>query len=115
MTIAETFAENLGRFDVDLGIQHHFSSGVYAKEIHIPAGCVIGSHSHRFDHLSLLASGEVVVRTESKSSRYTAPSCVAIEAGAHHEITAITDTVWYCIHATSVTDPALVDEELIGV
>jgi hypothetical protein len=40
---------------------------------------------------------------------------VAIEAGAHHEITAITDTVWYCIHATSVTDPALVDEELIGV
>lgn len=114
MSIADRFAENVGRFDVDLGIQHHFSAGVYAKEIHIPAGCLVGSHSHRFDHLSLLASGEVVVSTDDWTRTYKAPCCLTIEAGVHHEIRALTDTVWYCIHATDVTDPALVDEELIG-
>jgi len=114
MTTAERFKENEGRFDVDLGIQHHFSSGVYAKEIHIPAGCLVGSHAHKFDHLSLLASGEVIVKTDETTQHVKAPACLTIKAGIHHEISALTDSVWYCIHATDVTDPAQVDAELIG-
>lgn len=114
MSTAENFTQNVGRFDVDLQVQHHFSSGVYAKEMHVPAGCTIGSHAHKFDHLSLLARGTVIVHTDETTERFTAPACLTIKAGVHHEITALTDTVWYCIHATEVTDPDLVDASLTG-
>lgn len=114
MNTAERFEQNVGRFEVDLQVQHHFSSGVYAKEMHIPAGCTVGSHAHAFDHLSLLASGSVIVHTDDFTKTFAAPACITIAAGVHHEITALTDTVWYCIHATNETDPALVDKALTG-
>ena len=114
MSTADTFKELVGRFDVDLQIQHHFSSGVYAKEMRVPVGYTIGSHAHTFDHLSLLAQGHVIVHTDEMTQEFKAPACITIKAGIHHEITALWDTVWYCIHATDVTDPDKVDASLTG-
>ena len=111
--VSNRFKEMLGTFDVDLGIQHHFSSGVYAKEMHVPAGYVVGSHSHTFDHLSLLASGEVIVKTDDDEAHYVAPTVVTIKKHKHQEIHALKDAVWFCIHATEETDPSKVDEVLI--
>jgi hypothetical protein len=36
-----------------------------------------------------------------------------IKANAIHTITALTDVVWFCLHATSITDPAQIDHTLI--
>ena len=94
-------------------IVHHFSSGVYAKETLIPAGMALVQHKHAFDHLSILASGTVDVTVEGKTTRFTGADCLTIEAGKHHGVKAITDTVWYCIHATDCTDESKVDEVLI--
>jgi hypothetical protein len=44
-----------------------------------------------------------------------APSCVEIKAGLTHGVKAITDCVWFCIHATDEKDPSKVDDILIGV
>lgn len=114
MSTAERFEQHKGRYDADLQVQHHFSAGVYAKEIHVPAGHTVGQHAHTFDHLSLLARGTVIVHTDEMTQTFQAPACITIKAGIHHEITALTDTVWYCIHATDVTDPDKVDESLTG-
>lgn len=111
--VSNRFEEMLGTFEIDLGIKHYFSSGVYAKEMHVPAGYIVGSHSHTFDHLSLLASGEVIVKTDDTETTYKAPTVVTIEKNKHHEIHALKDTVWFCIHATEETDPSKVDEVLI--
>jgi quercetin dioxygenase-like cupin family protein len=103
----------LGTFEIDLGIKHHFSSGVYAKEMHIPATYTVGSHAHEFDHMSMLAKGEVVVRTDNGEQHFTAPAVVTITKGINHEIYAVKDSIWFCIHATKETDPSKVDEVLI--
>ena len=42
-----------------------------------------------------------------------APACIEIEAGLTHGVKAITDCVWFCIHATDEKDPSKVDEILI--
>lgn len=97
-----------------VGIRHHFGGGVYAKETLIPAGLKLTQHEHSFDHLSVLASGSVLVGDGVVSQRYDAPACVLIKAGIPHEVVSITDAVWYCIHATEETDPAKVDERLIA-
>jgi quercetin dioxygenase-like cupin family protein len=96
-----------------VGIAHHFGGGVYAKETHIPAGVVLTQHRHRFDHLSVLASGTAVVEVDGLRRTLQGPACVVVEAGKAHSVTAITDVVWYCVHATDCTDPEQVDNRLI--
>ena len=111
--VSEQFKQQQGRFDVDLGILHHFSSGVYAKQMHLPKGFTALSHAHVFDHLSILAAGKVIVKTDDTTRVYESPACITIEKNTNHSIEALEDTVWFCIHATDETDVNKVDEVLI--
>jgi mannose-6-phosphate isomerase-like protein (cupin superfamily) len=95
-------------------IAHHFSSGVYAKETQIPAGKWLIQHSHKYDHLSVLAQGTIELVVDGVSTVMSAPNCLTVAAGKHHGVRAVTDVVWYCIHATNCTDESEVDDVLIG-
>lgn len=99
--------------DVDLKIRHHFSDGVYAKQMALPKGHFAVSHKHNYSHLSVLAKGVALVECNGVEMRYTAPVCIEIKAGVNHKITAIEDVSWFCIHATDETDSSKVDEVLI--
>jgi quercetin dioxygenase-like cupin family protein len=95
-------------------INHHFSAGVYAKETLIPAGQILVQHKHKFDHLSILASGSVELMVDGEKRIVHAPACLTIEADKHHGVKSLTDVVWYCIHATDCTDTDEIDEVLIA-
>jgi quercetin dioxygenase-like cupin family protein len=94
-------------------IEHYFSSGVYTKETRIPAGHILVQHKHKFDHLSILASGSVELAVDGVKTVIHAPACLTIEANKHHGVKSLTDVVWYCIHATDCTDESEIDEVLI--
>ncbi len=96
-----------------VGVVHHFVGGLYAKETHIPKGLKLTQHAHTFDHLSALMQGSCIVDVDGQRAPYDAPALLTIKAGRHHEVTAITDVVWACLHATNVTDPDAIDESLI--
>lgn len=95
-------------------ISHHFGGGVYAKETRVPAGMVLVQHKHEHDHLSVLALGRVQIEVDGVRSELEGPACITITAGKYHGIKALTDVVWYCIHATDCTDPDKVDEVFIA-
>lgn len=95
-------------------ITHHFGGGVYAKESAIKAGSILVQHKHAFDHLSILAKGTVEVSVDGNSFELTGPACLTIKANKHHGVKALTDVVWYCVHATDCTDPDHIDETLIA-
>jgi len=97
----------------DVGINHFFGGGVYAKEARIPAGMKLKQHVHGHDHLSVLAVGVVDVTVDGVTKRVEAPACLTIVAGKAHEGVSITATVWYCIHASEETDPDKIDKVLI--
>jgi mannose-6-phosphate isomerase-like protein (cupin superfamily) len=94
-------------------INHHFSSGVYAKESRIPAGYILVQHIHKHDHLSILASGSVELIVDGVKSVIDAPACLTIAAGKHHGVKSLTDVVWYCVHATNCTDEDEIDKVLV--
>ena len=111
----QTPIESIGMsIDIDLGVVHHFSTGVYAKQMHLPAGHFAVSHAHAYDHMSILAKGWAMVQVDGVKTEYKAPACINIEAGKNHEVAALTDIVWFCVHATDETDPDKIDEVLIG-
>ena len=93
---------------------HHFSDGLYAKEMHVPEGFIIQKHTHSFNHLSILAKGKVVVIQGDDAVVLNAPACLEIEKDVIHGIRALTDCVWFCIHATDEKDVSKVDEVLIS-
>ena len=96
-------------------ITHHFSDGLYAKETAFAAGTAILKHTHDFSLLSILAKGKVAVLRGTEIDIVDAPACIEIKAGMTHGVKAITDCVWFCIHATDEKDPSKVDKILIGV
>lgn len=98
----------------DLPITHHFGGGVYSKETRVAAGLILVQHKHEYDHLSILASGTVELLVDGVRSELTGPACLTIKAGKHHGVKALTDVVWYCIHATDCADADEVDEVLIA-
>lgn len=105
-------SNNLKDFNVEL--VHHFVGGLYCKETHIPAGVKLTQHVHSFDHLSVLAQGRVIVTVDGVDTEYSAPAFLTIHAGKVHEITALTEVVWGCLHASDCTDPEHIDESLIA-
>lgn len=99
-------------------IHHHFigqdqGKGIYAKELRIPAGWVLESHAHAYDHLSILSQGTVMLAVDGVRSIHEGPTHLVIKAGKVHSVRAITDAVWSCIHPTDETDWATVDEAIL--
>ena len=99
--------------DEFLDVSHHFSDGLYAKEMLIPKDAFAMQHKHEYSHLSILAKGRVLVKVDEDVSEYAAPACINIVAGKYHSIMALEDSVWFCIHATEETDLDKIDEVLV--
>jgi quercetin dioxygenase-like cupin family protein len=93
---------------------HHFSEGLYAKEMELKEGSFAVQHKHKYDHLSILAKGRVRVLFDGELSKeYVAPACITIIKDINHAVYALEDSVWFCIHATSETDVETIDKVLI--
>ena len=93
---------------------HHFSEGLYAKQMMIPQGSIACQHKHEYDHFSILAQGKVrVLFDDDKIEVFEAPACINIRKGVNHTIMALEDSTWFCIHATDETDVDKVDTVLI--
>jgi quercetin dioxygenase-like cupin family protein len=99
-------------------VRHHFvgqdfGHGVYAKQLDIPPGYVLVSHSHAYDHLSILASGTVRWSANGVSETLTGPAVVTVAAGCEHTLIAVTRTVWFCVHPTDCDDADKVDDVIL--
>ena len=114
MSNKDFFEANLGKWTFDPQIQHFFSDGLYAKQFFVPKDHLVCQHSHEYSHLSILAKGSVILKTDDYNIQYNAPACIEIKKGVHHQIIALEDTVWYCIHQTNEKDVNKIDEVLIG-
>lgn len=82
-----------------LPLKHHFSPGVYTREIFIPRGvCVVGA-IHRHAHMNIIAAGTCAVFTEfAGTERLVAPHTFVSKVGTKRIVLAIEDTIWLTVH-----------------
>jgi quercetin dioxygenase-like cupin family protein len=99
---------------IDFQVEHFFSDGVYSRKMTIPKGVKVPTHKHKFNHMSIVASGKVQVILDGETVEYTAPAQIEIKKDQVHTVYALEETVWFCIHATDVTDSDYIDHELIS-
>lgn len=94
-------------------LTHHFSDGVYARELLIPKGSVIVGKIHRYAHLNFLMKGDISVLTEHGIRRIHAPAVIASAPGIKRAGYAHEDTIWITVHATEETDLGKIEDQVI--
>ena len=98
---------------VELNVQHHFSDGLYARELFIPAGvCLVGA-LHKTRHMYMVVSGKCRVSSQYGNQEIVAPFMGETLPGTKRVIYAETDCVWVTYHPTELTDIDQIAAEIL--
>lgn len=97
---------------VDLPLRHHFTPGMYAREMTIPAGTILTGKIHKTTHLNIVSAGDITVWTEGGMKRIKAPFSFVSQPGTKRVGLTHADTVWTTIHVTEETDLDKLEELL---
>lgn len=66
----------------------------------IEVGDTHQGHAHVFDHITLLASGSVLMKQDGGEQTFVAPHLIVTPKGIFHQFTALeSNTIFCCIHA----------------
>lgn len=99
---------------LELEVKHHFSKGVYARELHIPANTTLTGEIHKFENLNILSQGSMLVSTEEGVIQVDAPFTVVSPAGTKRIAHTLTDCVWTTIHGTEERNVELIKQKFIA-
>lgn len=99
---------------VDLRVEHYFSKGVYARELHIPKGIILTGKIHKYSQLNILIKGKIEVVIDAKLQTIEAPYVVVSLPGTKRIARALEDCVWITIHGTEETDITKIEQQFIA-
>lgn len=99
---------------VDFKVKHHFSDGVYARELFIPKGTLLTGKIHKYTNLNIMSQGDISVLTDDGIKRVQAPFTIVSPPGTKRIAYAHEDTVWTTIHGTGETDLDVIEEIFIA-
>lgn len=99
---------------VDLPVKHHFSLGVYARELYIPKGVTLTGKIHKFEQLNILVKGKMKVLVDNIIQDVEAPFIVVSPPGTKRIATTLEDCIWITVHGTHETDLDLIEKEFIA-
>lgn len=99
---------------VDIPTRHYFASGVYAREITIPAGTIVTGKIHKYAQINVLSKGEMTVTTEEGPKRVRAPFTIVSPPGTKRAAIAHEECVWTTFHSTNETDLAKIEAHFIA-
>ena len=94
-------------------IEHYFSEGLYARLMTLNVGDSVVGKQHKKGHLAILLEGEVSVSSKYGTAIYKAPYIVQSMPGDRRAFVAHTSSKWLTVHATSETDIASIEQELV--
>lgn len=105
--------ESYGMDKINEGrIKHHFGTGVYGRELFIPAGEVIVSKIHRGKTFNIIAKGRIsVIDAERGFNTYEALTTFVSSPMTKRIVIAHEDTVWITSHANENNSEDLLEIE----
>lgn len=86
-------------------VRHHFTPGLCAREMDIPAGYLVTGAVHLRENMNVLAKGRISVLTGDGMKELAAPAVVVSPPGMKRVGIAHEDTTWITFFLTELTDP----------
>jgi hypothetical protein len=98
-TLAKFFPDEVPTF-------HKFTEGMYIREVHVPAGVIFTSMTHKTQHPFVISKGVCDICNEvGEVQRYAAPHTGITEPGTRRVFLVQEDLVLTTFHATDINDP----------
>jgi hypothetical protein len=96
---------------IDCPLEHVFTPGLYSRKILMPAGSLITSRIHRFEHPFAILKGRVAVWNDGNWDLFEAGYFGVTKPGSRRLLYTYEDTEWVTFHVTDKTDP----DELVEI
>lgn len=93
--------------------EHYFSGGMYCRKLFRPAGTVIVGKTHKFDHLFICVSGEIIAWSENGMRTLKPGDVIESKAGTKRVTLATMDSIGMTVHKTEKTDLDEIEAEII--
>jgi len=93
-------------------LKHSFSGGVYAREFYTPAGTLVVSKIHKYEHHAFVLKGKVSVFSEFGVQEIEGPCSFISPAGIKRVLYFHEETIWTTIHRTDETDVPTIEKEI---
>jgi hypothetical protein len=90
---------------VEIETRHYYANGLYAREIHAPAGSVMTGAIHKHEHISVISQGRVLVVTEFGEEEVCAPATLVSQPGIKRVGIVLEDLIWTTFHACGAKTP----------
>lgn len=99
----------------ELPLTHHFSPGIYLREIFMPAGTVVIGKIHKTEHFNIILAGAcLIVHGDGRREELRAPYTFVSQAGVQKVLYILEDCLWQTVHANPAEerDVELLEEQL---
>lgn len=98
----------------EMELIHHFSNGIYAREIHMPAGSLVIGKMHRHAHINNISQGVVKVGTAAEGfQEFRAPHQWISTVGTKRMVYVVEDCIWTTYHPTTKTNLYEIESDVI--
>lgn len=95
-------------------VKHHFSPGLYMREIFMPADTIVIGKVHKTEHFNILVKGSCfIVHDDGTHDLLTAPLTFVSKPGVQKTLYIVEDMIWMTTHVTEETDLAMIESNLI--
>jgi hypothetical protein len=106
-----------GRGEVlpQLPVRHHFTPGLYCREITMQKGAVLTSAIHRTEHPFVVSKGRCLVylNRDDGWQEIRAPYFGVTKPGSRRVLVILEETVWTTFHPTELTDLLAIEDALL--
>lgn len=100
LEIIRAFQKELMKLpQAEVETKHHFSNGIYAREMIVNADTVMVGKMHKTEHINVLSKGKLVVLTESGLEELSAPCIIVSPPGTKRIGYTLTDVIWTTFHS----------------
>lgn len=98
----------------DFKVIHRFTPGLYIREIHMEAGCLLTSKIHKTEHPFVISKGKVSVWTnEGDEEILEAPHTGITQPGTRRVLLVHEFCVWVTFHPTKLKDVDKIEKKII--
>jgi quercetin dioxygenase-like cupin family protein len=83
---------------VECPVTHHFTEGLYVREIFLPAGTLVTSKIHKTQHQFIVMKGKCVVWIDGVEQTIEAPYIGVTQPNTRRVVYVIDDSIWATTH-----------------
>lgn len=99
---------------IDCPVVHHFSPGLYVREIFMPADTIVIGKVHKTEHFNIIVKGACfIVHDDGMNEEIRAPMIFVSKAGVQKTLYITEDMIWMTTHVTDETDITMIESNVI--